>query len=743
MTRSFLTVSKKRFALAASCLGAVLQLRSATAQTNQMVLTNAADVLALTATQARPGLPVSLRGVVTAAESNWAGRFFVQDDSGGVFVDNVGQQQPKLGDLVTVTGISHPGGYAPVVSHPHWKKAGTAPMPEAKRVPIDILMSGSEDSQRVAVSGIIRTAKIGDNRLGVEVATGGYRVRAFSPIPPGLDPQSLIGDKVLLRGTLAAAFNAPLRHFITVTLFVPQLSDFIIQEAAPTNPFAEPLTPLNAIAQYRKDATQGSRVHVKGVVMYQENGAGLFIQDRETNGLQIRSKQLELLAPGDAVEAVGFSAVDNYLPVLDDAIFRQTGEPRVAPQSKEATASGLLLGIHHADLITMRGRLIDRLSRGISQEGDNSSVRTTLVLQTSNLLFTAERDTSEPNQMLASIPLGSLVEISGICLLESGSDGKIKSVRVLLPSSHDVRIIQKPGWLTPQHLLVSLAVVLVFLVIAVSWTVMVTRRNAMLKSSVREKIAAQNELQSAHDQLEERVKERTAQLKVEMTARKESELQFRATLTERTRLAQELHDTLEQTMTGIALQLDMVAKLFNRSAENALHHLKLARNLMRQSQVDVRRSVWGLRSRATEQFNLTNALGTTSRQIASGAGINVEIETAGETYPLSEIAEENLLRVGQEAITNVVKHSGARAAKIQLEFTPQKVILQITDNGKGFAPQTCVGPKDGHFGLLGMTERAERLGGQIAITSENGRGTSVRVEIPASPANQQLAAAHS
>ncbi len=739
MIRTILPLNRKCFALAGLCLFAVFQVLCASAQTNY-VLTNAADVLTLTATQARTGVPVTVRGVVTAAESNWVGRFFVQDASGGVFVDNVGQHQPLLGDLVEVTGFTHPGGYAPVITRPHWKKIGTAPMPEAKLVPIEILMSGAEDSQRVAISGIVRTAQVGDNRLGVEVAAGGYRLRAYSPIPTNVDPQTLIGDKVLLKGTLAAAFNAPLRHFITVTLFVPQLSDFIIQQSAPTNPFAAPLTPLNAIAQYRKDMTQGSRVHVKGVVTYQENGVNLFIQGSETNGLQIKSEQWEAVAPGDVVEAVGFSAVDNYLPVLDDAIFRKTDEPRVEPQSKEATASALLLGIHHADLITLRGRLLDRLSRGISQDSDNSAVRTTLVLQASNLLFTAERDTSEPNPMLASIPIGSLVEVSGICLLESGSDGKIKSVRVLLPTSHDVRIIQKPSWLTPEHLLISLAVVFVFLVVAVSWTVMVTQRNAMLKSSVREKIAAQNELQSAHDQLEERVKERTAQLKVEMTARKESELQFRAVLTERTRLAQELHDTLEQTMTGIALQLDLVANLFTRSAENALHHLKLARNLMRQSQLDVRRSVWGLRSRATEQFDLTNALGTTSRQIADGAGINIELETLGETYPLSEIAEENLLRVGQEAITNVVKHSGARVAKIKLEFTPQKVILQISDDGKGFVPQTCVGPKDGHFGLLGMTERAERLGGQISINSAANAGTTICVEIPATPANQQLAA---
>ena len=264
---------------------------------------------------------------------------------------------------------------------------------------------------------------------------------------------------------------------------------------------------------------------------------------------------------------------------------------------------------------------------------------------------------------------------------------------------------------------------------------MVGKRNSILKSLVNEKEAAQGELQQAHDQLEERVEERTAQLKVEMTARKESELQFRAVLTERTRLAQELHDTLEQTMTGIALQQDLVANQFKKDPDSAVRHLKLARNLMRQSQADLHRSVWGLRSRAEEEFNLANALITSVRQITGDTGLRIEVQTNGEAGTLSEITEENLLRIGQEAITNVVKHSGASRAKIELEFTPQTVVLQIGDDGKGFNPEACAGPKDGHFGLLGIRERTERLGGTILITSSPGAGTCVRVEIPAHSSN--------
>ena len=697
-------------------------------------LTNAADVLALPASKASSNLTVSVIGVVTAAEPNWNGRFFVQDPSGGIFVQLLTNRQPVPGDVIQVWGVSSPGSYAPVISRPHWQKMGTAPLPEAKPVTIERLMSGAEDSQRVEVSGIVRTAQLIGNRVGVEIVSGGYRFRATFPPSPELDSQSLVGAKVTLRGTAAAQFNAPLRHFITVTIFVPQAADVIVEEPAPTNPFDQPAIPLNGIAQYHKNRSPGNQVHVKGVVTYQRKGEDLFLQD-ETGGLQVKSRLPESFSPGEVVEAVGFPAVENYLPVLEDAIIRRLKEPRTNLEPKTATVAELQKGLHHADFITLQGTLIDRLVRGIGNDADGAHIQTTLMLQATNFIFVAEKDTSEPNTFLEAIPIGSLVEVSGICLLDSSDNGTIKSFRLLLPTSHDIRIIKKPSWLTPQHLLISLAIVFVVLVVAIGWTLMVAKKNLVLKSLVQEKETAQHELQQAHDELEERVRERTAQLKIEMTARKESELQFRAVLTERTRLAQELHDTVEQTMTGIALQQDIVASQFEKNPENASHHLKLARSLMRQSQVDLRRSVWGLRSRAEEEFNLTNALITSGRQITGDTGIRIEIETVGEASPLSDIVEENLLRIGQEAVTNVVKHSNATLVKIELQFSPQKVVLRISDNGNGFNPEDCVGPKDGHFGLLGINERTERLGGRVLITSTPGMGTSVRVEIPTKSSN--------
>ena len=699
------------------------------------VLTNAADVLALPDDRASLGIPVSIEAVVTVAEtnSNWKGRFFVQDPSGGVFVENKTPQRVKVGDLLKISGITRAGGYAPCITKPQWVKTGTAPLPEAKPVAIEELMSGVEDGQRIEITGVVRDTISIENSLGIEVASGGYRFRVHLPTLMGIDLQSLVGAKVLLKGTAATAYNAPahtaLRHFVTVTLYVTQAADFVVEEPALTNPYDQPLTALNAIAQYPRNRSHGGQVHIKGVVTFQRKGQDLFLQDA-SGGLQVKSKLVAPVDPGDVVEAVGFPAVENFLPVLQDAVFRKTGEPRVNLTPQEVTVPDLLKGLHHADYITLKGVIVDRMAQGIGRTADEPVIQTTLVLQSSNLLFAAEKDTSEQNDFLTSIPIGSLVEVNGICILESDEDGKIKTLRVLLPTSHDVHILEKPGWLTPEHLLVSLGIVSGILLIAISWSVMVSNKNSRLKSLVNEKESAQKELQQAHDLLEWRVTERTKQLKVEMTARKETELQFRAVLTERTRLAQELHDTLEQTITGIALQLDRVANHFEKNPENASRHLKLARNLTRQGQTDVRHSVWGLRSRAAEKFSLVNALNVNGRQIANDAGIEIQIETNGETHPLPETVEENLLRIGQEAITNAIKHSGAKTVKIELHFNPQQVVLEIKDDGKGFALAACPGPDEGHFGLLGIRERAERMGGEAHISSTPGTGTCVRVEIP-------------
>ncbi len=107
----------------------------AAAEQSSGPLTNASQVLCLSADEASRGIEISIKGVVTAAEQDWGGRFFIQDYSGGVFVENISNVQPAPGDVLAISGVSYPGGYAPIISKPRWKKLGTAPW--AVHIPVE------------------------------------------------------------------------------------------------------------------------------------------------------------------------------------------------------------------------------------------------------------------------------------------------------------------------------------------------------------------------------------------------------------------------------------------------------------------------------------------------------------------------------------------------------------------------------------------------------------------------------
>ena len=675
--------------------------------------------------------------MVTAAQpdAEWSGRFFIQDATAGVFVENISTNkinpnQPKPGDLVEVTGISHPGGFAPIITQPRWRKLGTAPLPEAKRVPVEQLMAGFEDSQRVEISGVVRAFRPKGIVTIFEIASGGYRVEVNSPPKPDVDSKTLIGAKVRVRGTASTFFNGKLRHLITVGLHVPVASDFVIERIESSDPFTERLTPLDNLAQYRNEHELGKRVHVQGVVTFQRPGQDLFLQDT-TGGVLVRSRLLDTVELGDTVEAVGFPDYEQYLPVLQDGVFRKTNRSRQRSTTRAVTIAELHGGFRHADMITLQGKVLDTMERWVSSPNRNTlDQQTILTLQSSNFLVSVELPPTKKGDNKPAPNTGSFVEITGVCLATITEDGSLQSLSVLLPSPTNIRVLQEPSWWTPKRLLLGLAGLFFVLVVAVSWIVMVSRRNAVLKVLIRDKEEAQIGLQHANEHLEERVKERTEQLKLQITARQEAEVQFNAVLNERTRLAQELHDTLEQTLTGIALQMDTASKFAPSDVPRANHHTERARNLVTQSQTEVRCSVWDLRSHSPEQIDLAGLLLKISNQLTDDTSIKVQVNAVGRVRPLSELIEENLLRVAQESLTNIIKHSKATQAVITVDYGPKTVNLTIQDNGVGFVVDQQAGPREGHFGLLGITERTSRLRGKVSITSQPGKGTSIQVNIP-------------
>lgn len=693
-------------------------------------LTTAASLLSLTAEQAGGRLGITVTGIVTAAEPDWNGQFFLQDATGGVFVENLGRPAPAPGDLVTVSGFSHPGAFAPIIGTPTWRVAGRAALPDPKRVLVEHLKAGVEDGWRVEIEGVVRTVREAEDRHTLILAVGGYRLEVFARLDPRLSAVSLTAARVRVRGTAATHYNPAMRHLTAVAVYAPRVEDFELLESQAVQPFDQPILPVNRVAQYRRGSQSDPCVHVRGVVTLQWLGTDVYLQDA-SGGIRLETSQRELFRPGDQVDAVGFLEYENFQPVLRDAALRRSVEPIASVSPRPVPGTEILRGSHHGSLITLQGRIIGRSQRPVTTLAGGPSVPvTTWLLQGSGFTFTVESASAAGSSPQSEFPIGSVVEVDGVCAPSVDASGKVSLLKVLLPSPSGFRLIARPSWLTAERLLAGVGLLSLGLVVLVLWLLTVAKKNAALKVLIREREQAQRLLQEAHDGLEQKIIERSAQLQVEMTARRTDEVQFRAVLAERTRLARDLHDTLEQTLTGIALHLDATAKLNQRDPTSAQDHLHTARSWLRQSQVDLRRSIWDLRSRELEQFDLAGALRRSAEQLVNGTDIQLEVQTRGTPHRLPEVVEENVLRIGQEALTNIAKHARATQVSILLEFKSDALLLRVTDNGVGFERQHAPNAQEGHFGLLGMGERARRLSGSITVTSSPGQGTTVAVDIP-------------
>ena len=208
--------------------------------------------------------------------------------------------------------------------------------------------------------------------------------------------------------------------------------------------------------------------------------------------------------------------------------------------------------------------------------------------------------------------------------------------------------------------------------------------------------------------------------------------QFGAVLGERTRIAREIHDNLAQEMAGISVQLEVVARTLPPQADVARTHLDRARRQVRHGIAEARRYVWDLRSPALENNDLPAALSETARRLTNETAIQAQVEVNGTFRPLAQSVEDNLLRIGQEAINNAVKHAQAQRIIVNLVFDVRRVQLIVRDDGLGFDNQAAGIGQIGHFGLVGMRERAEQIGGTLSIHSTEGSGTEVVADVPIS-----------
>jgi signal transduction histidine kinase len=227
--------------------------------------------------------------------------------------------------------------------------------------------------------------------------------------------------------------------------------------------------------------------------------------------------------------------------------------------------------------------------------------------------------------------------------------------------------------------------------------------------------------------LEQVVHERTCQLEDAMT-RLGEESRNTATLAERNRLASEIHDSVQQGLTGAMLQLDTTLKL-PAIGPDLRSRLNVVRNMVSYARQEVEHAVWDMESPLLDGSELGDALRNLVAFVNSD-GVNVHVSVSGPEEPLGRETSHNLLRIAQEATTNAFRHAQARRITIRLKYERDAATLEIVDDGTGFILDEVLQARTGHLGLRGIQTRVKKLQGRISIDSVVGGGTSIRVTVP-------------
>ena len=463
-------------------------------------LRTAGQIRQLTPEQAARQYPVRLRGVVTFFDQSHYFRF-MQDDTAGIYFflgDSPDNPPLAAGQLVELEGEVSPGEYAPIVIPSRIQILGAGIFPAARPVTFEQLVSGQEDSQFVEVHGIVRAVHYDEESryFLVEIAAGGGRLTAYASKLPVAQSGDLVDSTVTVRGVCVTRFNRQ-RQLFDIRLLVPRPTDLVVDVAEVSDPFAIPAQLIEKLLQFTPQGPYGHRVKVVGTVIYRQDDDNLYIED-QAEGLFIETKQAGPLSVGDQVEVLGFPANGEYTPMLQDAVFRKIGSGSL-PEPARINTDEALKGTYDCRLVRIEATVLDRARHSSEQF---------LVLQAaSGFIFHAYLEPKNGGTDFANLQNGSKVAVTGVCLIETGSDWqagetwRAKSFRVLMRSTDDIFVLKRPPWWNLQKLLWAIGLLGVVVLAAFTWVVVLRRRVQNQTGIIRQKLQTEAALKERYEDL--------------------------------------------------------------------------------------------------------------------------------------------------------------------------------------------------------------------------------------------------
>lgn len=696
----------------------------------------------LTREEAARRQPVKLRGVVMW-QSARDDSFVLHDGWAGVLVqltDDRGRRiwegpppvksDTEPGAVIELEGVTDVGGYSPNVLARTYTRVGTGNIPKGRATELTELFAGIKDSQRVLISGVVQGI-----HPPTATASGTLMLSRMGHVIPvqvedwdGIEAAALVDAKVRVEGIFAPPSNLR-AEMLDLRIKIMGRQDIEVLTPPPADPFARPKVPLNRLQLFTAKGNEINRKITSGIVNFCSPGQFFFMQEGNT-GVKVQWAG-EPPAVGTRVEVAAFVDMSRLVASMSGAVVRPLDRAAL-PDPPEVTAGEILNPPRRARPQEVAndydGREV-RL-RGVLRRVEVPTAAATLATAAEPGVWQLEVESGRrhfpatllvPREESPALPgnwvEGAQVQLTGVCELnferKAGFEAPVISTfRLWLRDVDDVQVLSTPSWWTSTRLTAALISALVVLLLAAAWI-------SALRRAVRR---------------------RTEKLEEMMRLHRNSELEYEAALKERQRLAADLHDGLQQMIAGAAFRLEAAVDQLPDISEDASEELTAARRAILHTQSGLRDFLWGLRHVEDGPHDFAGLLRHAVNSMEHLPGAQVAVQSSGTPVELSRDVMGNLLLLMQEAVANAFHHGQANQVEVTLDYCSDFLELRIMDNGRGFDVATVPGTREGHFGLVGMKERMQRLGGTLHLYSTPGSGTCVTVRLPLGRARATAAA---
>ena len=623
--------------------------------------------------------------------------FFAFDNSASV-VFLAGKSLPKIilraGERIRVKGHTRRHDYGQVVAFCNSiERLGEGLPPTPKEVTMEAVHSGKADCQLVKIRGALREIfhdEIDKNYTYLVLTADGKLLYASAATALLDFQEAAIGSEIEITG-ICDPFPIGGRRHLGRLIRISGRDAVKVSKSPGDDAFSAPMLDDTLTMGPMEIQSLGLR-RAKGTVVAAWRPRNILIETEQKNLIYATVANQELPSSGCGIEVEGVPETDLFNITLSRAVWR-TSNLKPAPTQKPLDMDfSELLGPYRNRILNpyFNGRTIRINGRVIGTESPAKHTETILISGNGRILTI---DASTVPGAADGISIGCKIEVTGVCILETENwrpnalFPPASGYRVVIRNPDDLKILSCPPWWTPEKLLVVIGVLAAILA------------GLLIRIAVRKRFTA----------IIDKAK-------------------IAAKVGERTRLAVELHDSIAQDLTGVAMELRSAMRAKNADPAKLDRHINLAAATLDSCRDELRNCIWDLSSLTLDDTSVDKAIRRTLQQHLSGTRLEVRFAVSRKHFTDNTL--HTVLRVIRELTINAVRHGAATDIKIAGCLDGDKVLFSVRDDGCGFDPDCAPGVAAGHFGLQGIRERIESLEGTVEIKSAKGSGTKVTISIP-------------